>query len=325
MNLLNGPLLLGCLGGIAVLAIFFGIGREIASRNDYLARRLASLDAQHQILAQQAYAQIEQRQGRVAIAFEQVAGDTRLANNIKHALRSADISLTVGEYLVIVALLMSFGVLIGIWLQNSMLALFMCIAAYFAPLQWLKHRREKRIRRFDSQLAETVTMLATSMRATGALALAIEKIAPETPSPMSIELGRVVKEVTLNVSLQDALSHLQERIPSDDLRLVVTALIVQLESGGNIVPMLERISETIRERVKLQAEIKALTSQQQFAGYVIAMLPVGIFALLMIFNPNYILKVFTTTTWCGWTMFGLAGIMLVVGLIIIRQIVNVKA
>jgi len=111
---------------------------------------------------------------------------------------------------------------------------------------------------------------------------------------------------------------------SEDLELLVTAINVQREVGGNLVEVLEIIAATIRERVKLVGEMRVLTAQQQLSGYVIAMLPVVLALLLGVINPNYMLGVFRETVWCGWTMLSCSALMILSGFLVIRQIVNIR-
>jgi tight adherence protein B len=152
----------------------------------------------------------------------------------------------------------------------------------------------------------------------------MELVAREGPSPVSTEFDRVVREVGLGLSPEEALANLVERMQSEDLELLVTAINVQREVGGNLVEVMDTISTTIRERVKLVGEVKVLTAQQAYSGYIIALLPVVLSLMLGIINPSYMLGVFQTTHWCGWTMVGCSGIMIMSGFLVIRRIVDIK-
>jgi tight adherence protein B len=319
-------LMLICLGMLSICTIILGIVRAMRRRHVSYLQRLQDLEEQRQQIRSAILEQSDSKKnGAIASVLERATHGTPMAHHLGEKLRLGDVPLTVGEVLVIQALIAALGILVGLWMNNLWLAGVAVITAYFVPQRWLNSRITRRIRTFESQLPDMIQMLGNAMRAGISIQNAIQRIAPELPAPMSVELGRVAKELSFHVSLQDALLHFQQNMPSDDLVIFTTALNVQLESGGsNITTTLERISEKIRERIKLNAEIKSLTAQQQYSGYVIAMLPVGLVTLLLVINPNYILQVFRTTGWCGWVMFGTALVFLVTGFLTIRSITQVR-
>ena len=128
----------------------------------------------------------------------------------------------------------------------------------------------------------------------------------------------------IGIPPEEALSHLVDRMQSEDLNLLVTAVNVQREVGGNLVEVLEIIATTIRERLKLLGEVGVLTAQQSLSGNIIALLPVGLGLMLFIINPKYMLSMFNDTHWFGWTVISCSLVMVITGLIIIRRIVDIK-
>src|SRR5258708_22570563 len=127
---------------------------------------------------------------------------------------------------------------------------------------------------------------------------ALEAISREAPEPSALEVRRVVQEVQLGIAMEDALAHLILRMPSDDLDLIVTAVNIQREVGGNLAEILEVIGHTIRERIKLKGEIRVLTSQGRITGYLIGGLPIVLALFLDLINPDYVGKLFTNQ-FCG--------------------------
>lgn len=166
--------------------------------------------------------------------------------------------------------------------------------------------------------------MSGSLRAGYSLLQALEMVAREGPEPVSNEFDRVVREVGLGLSPEEALSNLVERMQSEDLELLVTAINVQREVGGNLIEVLETIANTIRDRIKLLGEVKVLTSQQQYSGYIIALLPVGLALLLLVINQAYMLSIFQKAPGVGWLLLSCSGIMILCGFLVIRQIVNIK-
>ncbi len=166
-------------------------------------------------------------------------------------------------------------------------------------------------------------MLVNSLRAGYSILQAMEAVAEEMAPPASEEFRRVVREVQLGVSMEDALNNLLRRVPSDDLDLMVTAMNIQREVGGNLAEVLDSISFTIRERVRIQGEIRALTAQGRYSGYIVSLLPVLVAFLIYLINPTFILPMFQDRI-CGWPMLGIAILGVLVGNYVIQRIVNIE-
>jgi tight adherence protein B len=207
---------------------------------------------------------------------------------------------------------------------HVILALALAVAGLWVPRLYITSARNRRLRAFNTQLADTIGLLSGALRSGYSLLQAMELVAREGPSPVSGEFERVVREVGLGLSPEEALANLVRRMQSDDLELMVTAINVQREVGGNLAEVLDTIASTIRERVKLKGEIRVLTSQQQYSGYIVGLLPVGLSLILFIINPTYMSNVFTKTQWCGWTMFGCSAAMILAGFLAIQRIVDIE-
>jgi tight adherence protein B len=147
-------------------------------------------------------------------------------------------------------------------------------------------------------------------------------ISREAEQPISDEFQRVVREIGLGVGPQEALLHLVRRVDSDDLELMVTAILVQFEIGGNLSRILDSIAGTIRERVKLQGEIRTMSAQGRMAGYVLSGMPVAIGGLLMLIAPSYMGALFTPGPWLVLPVAGFVGV--VMGSVVIRKLVAIE-
>ncbi len=150
----------------------------------------------------------------------------------------------------------------------------------------------------------------------------METVSRELPSPMSVEFARVVREIGLGLTIEEALAHMLQRVNSDDLDLVITAINIQHEVGGNLAEILDTISHTIRERVRIKGQIRAMTAQQRFSGYVISVLPVILGVVMFMINPGYIGRMFNET--CGIIMLITGGFMIFAGYMVIRRITNIE-
>jgi tight adherence protein B len=158
---------------------------------------------------------------------------------------------------------------------------------------------------------------------------AMEAVSKELPSPISDEFRRVVQEIQLGVNTEKALENLLRRIPSDDLDLVITAMNVQREVGGNLAEILDTISHTIRERVRLKGEIRVLTSQMDITATLLSVLPVGVVFVLYLINREYIMLLVSKESNsgpvpCGYLALGVAGAMIVSGYFVIKKLGNIE-
>jgi tight adherence protein B len=193
---------------------------------------------------------------------------------------------------------------------------------YFLPRIWVKRRQGARLKAFNNQLADTISLMSNSLRSGLSLVQSMDLVAKEGSPPMSEEFSRVTREIGLGNSPTDALTRLVERVKSEDLDLMVTAILVQHEVGGNLAKILDTISGTIRERIKLKGEIKTLTAQQRMAGYMLALLPVFVGGILSLIAPSYIGKMFTPGPWLAMPFCAVLGIGL--GFFVINKIVDIE-
>ncbi len=307
---------------LSILLIFAGLRRMAVNRESSIKGRLEAFGARN------APAMMPKQGGggglQIAGMVDRAVGRQTFAQRLARDLARADLKITVGEYLVAVAVLVCLGILMGMVLKNIVVGLVLVIAAIVIPRIIVSRRRTTRLRDFNNQLADTITLLANSMRSGYSLLQAMELVSRESRPPMATEFERVVREVGLGLSPEEALGNLVRRIQSDDLELMVTAVNVQREVGGNLAEILDTISTTIRERVKLKGEIRVLTSQQQYSGYIIAAMPIALALVLFAINPLYMSRLFTETHWCGLCLVGGSLSMILTGFFVILKIVNIE-
>jgi tight adherence protein B len=184
--------------------------------------------------------------------------------------------------------------------------------------------QKKRLAMFDHQLGDMLNLVVNGLRAGYSTLQAMEAVSKELPAPISDEFYRVVQEMQLGLSMDEALDHLIRRIDSEDLDLVITAITIQREVGGNLAEILDVISFTIRERVRIKGEIAALTAQGRATAWVISALPILLMLLLYLLNRPYMMQFFNPETRnCGIPILLLAGIMVVSGFAITQKIVKI--
>jgi tight adherence protein B len=151
---------------------------------------------------------------------------------------------------------------------------------------------------------------------------AMEAVSREMGPPISEEFGRIVQEQQLGLSLGQAMDNMLRRIPSEDLDMMVTAIKVQREVGGNLAEVLDAISYTIRERVRIKGDIRALTAQSRWSGYLISLVPVVVTGVVYLINPDFMSLLFTHV--CGWLMLTYAIVGIIIGYVVIIKIVNIE-
>jgi len=248
--------------------------------------------------------------------------DKRFSSRVQRDLARADLRLRVAEYYYIrIGLSLGLAAVL-LLLRDPLSAVVGALLGYFLPRMWVGRRIGSRLNAFNKQLPDTIVLLSNSLRAGSSFLQSIELVSRESPAPMGPEMGRVVREVNLGLSMEEALSNLVRRIKSDDLDLMVTAIGVQQQVGGNLAEILDTIAFTIRERVRIKGEIRTLTAQGRYSGYLVAFLPIGIMITLNLINPEFMQPLFTETI--GQILLVVGGIMMAIGFFAIQKITDIK-
>ncbi len=245
-----------------------------------------------------------------------------MAADLATQLARADIKLTVGEFLAATVIVMILGGGVAYLLTRQVVAAVLaCVVCFFAPRWYIAFLRGRRLRAFNDQLGDTINLMVNSLRAGYSVMQAMDAVAQEMGTPISTEFGRVGQEVQLGLTLEQALSNMLRRVPSDDLDMMITAINVQREVGGNLAEVLDSISHTIRERIRIKGEIRALTAQSRYSGYMVAMVPIVLSVVIYLIQPEFMSLLFTER--CGWIMLGVAVVGIVAGFVVIGKIVDI--
>ena len=197
----------------------------------------------------------------------------------------------------------------------------LAVIAYFIPDLVLKRAISQRRLNFGKQLVDVLILMTGAVRAGYSLPQAIEVVSKELKSPASEEFRRVRHEIGLGLSLSQALNNLVARMENDDLYLAVTAININAQVGGNIVTMLEAVTGTIRDRIRLFSEVRVLTAQQRFGSYVLTFMPIAMLAAMFFLNPVYMMRLFDPSIIC--IPIG-AVIMVVLGNVFVRRLGKIE-
>ena len=315
-------------GMLAMLLLTVGVVRLLQPGRGVVDERLVRYGTRQ--LPWQELADVEHQRERnspltdaVTRRVEKAVANRGFAHQIALDLARADLKLTVSEYLVMTVMIaLLVALLAGLISQLAVVGAVFGLSSLLLPRWYVGNRERKRVSEFNSQLGDTIGIMANSLRSGYSLLQAMELVSRETPQPMGGEFARVVREVGLGLSPERALENLVRRIDSEDLDLMVTAIKVQHEVGGNLSQILDTIGSTIRERVRIKGEIKVLTAQQSLAGYIISALPLALAGFLLLVNPSYIMKLFTP----GWYIFMpfCGGLGIVLGFVAMKRITSIE-
>ncbi len=340
MSLSPVVLLVGAGVLIVVVIILFlalsGGREEVAERLDRFAGRGEK--------AEEGAPKKKRGKGTSALAaqMDKAIAGKGFAGKIQRDLAQANMKFTVAEFIALRIIAAIVGGVIGyvikvirLWDATAgiVLTLIGMVIGYMVPAIMVRQAKGKRLRAFNNQLGDTITLLANSLRSGYSLLQSMEMVSREAPPPVSEEFRRVVQEVGLGLSAQDALANLYRRVPSDDLDLMITAINIQHEVGGNLAQILDTIGHTIRERVRIKGEIRVLVAQQRISGYVVAALPIVLGVVLAFITPSFMAPMFTIGLPPfvaepgkeGWICMPIcAAILMLVGFVIIQRIVNIE-
>lgn len=316
-------------GILALVVLVIGV-RSVRSERDNLEERLGRYEEssfQSFLDVDESELEVEEKKPDSALekAIDKAIAGRPFAQKWRQQLARADIKLTVAEYAAIHVISMILFFLAGYFIifgQQLVPAIVAGFVGLFAPRLYVARATSKRLREFEQQLPDTLGMWVNALRAGYSVPQAMEAISRDAPDPTSVEFKRVVQEASLGIDLNDALQHMLDRVESEDLDLVITAVNIQREVGGNLAEILDIISHTIRERIKLKGEIRVLTAQGRITGYLISFLPIILALFLYTINPTYMGNLFENRT-CGWPLLGVGLTLIGIGATVVQKIVQI--
>ncbi|MGD0750884.1 MAG: type II secretion system F family protein [Anaerolineales bacterium] len=248
-----------------------------------------------------------------------------LGERIARDLARADLKFKPGEYMALYVIAIIGGAMIAYLVGGRLVlsALIGAIVGAFLPGLYVNSQKGKRLVRFNDQLPDMLNLVVNGLRAGYSTMQAMEAVSKELPTPICDEFKRVVQEMQLGIPMEKALDNLLRRIPSEDLDFVVTAINVQREVGGNLAEIMDVISYTIRERIRIKGEIRALTAQAIYSGRALALMPIGLLCILYFLNRTYVME-FVKNGFCGYVPLVIAGFLIIIGYFVMTRIANVE-
>jgi tight adherence protein B len=312
----SAPLLVAMLGMSTVLVLMVALAYPSFARSRELRRRIG------QLVTETGTGAVDLGGRRRSRGIRRTRRDGRVPflRGLDQRIERANLDVTVGEVIGAITILAGSGALIGGILAGVVGAVAGLAVGGFLPLFWIDLRHRSRQRAFRSQLADCVALLSSSVRAGHSLLQALEQVARESVEPSRSAIEQVVREIGLGASQEEALERLARRFPSEDLDLIVASINVQHQISGSVARSLDEMAETLRERQRIEADIRALTSQQRYSAYVLALLPVAVTVALFLVSRDYITLLFE-----GLLRFAAlaAALMVLLGFIIMRKIATI--
>ncbi len=315
------------LGGV-IFSVRAGSSAQVEDRLSRYAEGSVTLDAGDTATVE------TPRASPLADRLDKAVAGKGFAQGMQAKLFQADLKIKVSEYLVLHVLSVILFGLIS-WFAFGQSVPFTIIGAalgFFAPRIYVGRVAGKRLRDFENQLGDTLNLWVNALRSGYSVLQAMETIASESPEPISTEFERVIQEVRLGLTMEEAMNNLLVRIRSDDMDLVITAVNIQREVGGNLAEVLAIISHTIRERIRIKGEIRVLTAQATISGYIISGLPIALVLFLKMTSPEYINELFIKEPpWiipgvapCGWLVLALGLGLIFGGFMAMRKIADIE-
>lgn len=244
-------------------------------------------------------------------------------DKIEQVLRSSGLQMDVEEYITFVIILAAFCGLAAVLLfRNFLLIIPGSIIGYMIPKIWINDKRKRRIKAFNDALPDMIMTIVGSLKAGYSFVQAMKTVAEESESPVKDEVTVFLKEMNYGITMEDALNNIKSRMPSNDLDLVIQAILIQRQVGGNLSIILEVIIKTIRERNEIDRQVRSLTAQGKLSGKVVGLLPVFIFIVISLVNPEYMAPF--TSNILGKILLGVGVIMEAIGFTIMNKLAKIE-
>ncbi len=322
MNLLT--VILPLLAGGSILILFLGLSQVIRSRSRVITR-LGDVTAAVAEEAPKKRGRGERSVPEVVVTIDRALARQSFAKRMATDLARANLKLTVAEFALMSVASVVAGALVGALLVRQLWIIGAVgggVLGFIIPRFFLSIRRTRRLHAFNDQLGDSITLLANSLRSGYSLLQSMEMVSREMAAPMSEEFSRLTREIGLGLSTEEALNNLLRRITSEDLDMMVTAINIHHEVGGNLAEILDTIGHTIRERVRIKGEIRTLTAMARYSGYIVSILPIAVAGLLFVMNADYMSQLWEDA--CGMQMIAASVMGMGAGWIVIRRVVNIE-
>lgn len=305
------------------MAVYFMLKARLDWQAKATKQRLDELGRAHESTVEQVSILRSEEKLSTIPAMDRMLRRFAIGDHLKKLIVQSGSNTNVG---VIVLATFSLGLLTLLVVQTLMHNLFLAVllapVPAALPYMFLRRKRTKRLREFEEQLPEALDMIVNALRSGFTFELALKMVAQEAMDPLAYEFAVVFEQQNLGVSLEDALAGLRYRVPSEDLDILIIALVLNRRTGGNLAEVLEKASSTIRDRFRLKREVRTKTAHGRFSGFVLITLPIFMAGILTVLAPDYLLSMVKEPA--GQWLLGTAIVMQLLGIFVIRKIIDIK-
>jgi len=308
-------------GAILILILLIvGVIITVTGERSLVEDRLGHLDEDETQEAQE-----QASRSIVTDWMERRVAKSSSGDRVARELARADLKIKVSEYYALTFIATVVLGLLAFVIQGQWPSMIIGgVVGFFAPRFYVRQQQAARLIKFNNQLGDMLNLMVNGLRAGYSTMQAMEAVSRELPAPISDEFRRVVQEMQIGITMEKALDNLFRRIPSDDLDFVITAINVQREVGGNLSEILDTISFTIRERVRIKGEIRVMTANVRASGAILSLIPVFLALALYFISPDYIGEFFAPNPYVSQPLCGFIAVGVIVGLIISGYLVMMK-
>ncbi|HEV2135023.1 MAG TPA: type II secretion system F family protein [Terracidiphilus sp.] len=320
------PVVLAFVGAFVVTVLLL-IAMNISAASRQSKRAAVALqeavgsERQVSLLPPTSFRKVEQKMSAVPW-LNTILSKTDFVPHLQKLLKEADLKWTVGTlFLMSLAAFAFSAYLLYLRLQSVIVSLSVGIVAGLLPFAFVFFKRQKRIEKFEQGLPNALDLMVSALRVGHSFTAAIGVVTRECPDPVGSEFKACYDEQNYGLDMRTALENLVERLPLQDLKIVVTAILIQRDSGGNLAELLEKAADVIRQRFRLRRQVMVHTAQGRLTGWILTLLPIFLGMGLYILNPKTMSLLWTRPL--GVKMLIVAGCMLVVGTLLIQKIVRI--
>jgi len=241
---------------------------------------------------------------------------------MEEELVKAGIPLRGEEFLVINIITFLGGAALGLFLRGVGAGVVFGTIGFIGPYLFMQRKKRQRLEKINAEIGDCLTVMTNSLRAGYSLQQTMDLVSNEMSGPLAMEFKKTIREINFGTPTEKALINLAAHVESEDVDLMITAVLIQRQIGGNLAEILDNISHTIRERIRIKGEIKTLTAQGRISGLIIGLMPPAVFAILLVINPTYIQVLFESKT--GFFIMLGGVISELFGVLVIKKIVNIE-
>lgn len=255
--------------------------------------------------------------------MDRILHRVELFGRLRTFLIQSEVPWTIGDTLARIGVAALIGGIIGYWRTGiPTISLVTAVCAGSLPLLYVAYRRNKRFLEFEAQLPGALDLICRALRAGHGLVAGLKMVGDEVPDPAGSEFRKTFEEQNFGLELKESLYNLADRMPLQDVRIIITAILIQRETGGNLAEVLEKAARVIRERYRLKRQIRTHTAQGRLTGWILSLLPLILGIALFLVRPEFMSTLWTTDRGRRWLV--IATIMMIIGAIIIRRIIRIR-